>query len=84
MKTETATSAKTHFGRVLEDSIRGPVLIEKSGRKVAVILSFEDYLKYRSMEDTLWAKKAESAEEEGFIGNKASEKLLDKILNAKD
>ncbi len=39
----TATEAKNRFGQVLEQAQRGPVFIEKSGRRHSVLLSVEDY-----------------------------------------
>jgi antitoxin Phd len=41
--TVTATEIKNSFGKYLDVSQREPVLIEKSGRSVAVLLSREDY-----------------------------------------
>ena len=39
----TATDAKNRFGELLEAAHRAPVEIDKKGRPVAVLLSFEDY-----------------------------------------
>jgi antitoxin Phd len=41
--TVTATEIKNSFGKYLDVSQREPVLIERSGRSVAVLLSREDY-----------------------------------------
>ena len=38
-----ATDAKNHFGRLLDNAQREPVIIEKQGRPVAVMLSKYDY-----------------------------------------
>ena len=43
MKHFTATEAKNRFGEMLEFSAIEPVLIEKNGRDVAVLLSKADY-----------------------------------------
>ncbi|PIQ42702.1 MAG: type II toxin-antitoxin system prevent-host-death family antitoxin [Gammaproteobacteria bacterium CG11_big_fil_rev_8_21_14_0_20_46_22] len=43
MKSETATAAKTYFGKLLDDARKEPVMITKSGRAVAVIMAYEDY-----------------------------------------
>ena len=43
MKTIQATDAKNRFGELLEDAGKEPVLIQKSGRDVAVILSKAEY-----------------------------------------
>ena len=39
----TATEAKNRFGQLLDQAQRGPVFIEKSGRRHSVLLSVEDY-----------------------------------------
>lgn len=39
----TATEAKNRFGQLLEQVQRGPVVIEKSGRRHSVLMSVEDY-----------------------------------------
>lgn len=39
----SATEAKNRFGQLLEQARRGPVVIEKSGRRHSVLLSAEAY-----------------------------------------
>lgn len=39
----TATEAKNRFGQVLEQAQRGPVFIEKGGRRHSVVVSAEHY-----------------------------------------
>jgi len=39
----SANSAKARFGELLDRARREPVIIEKHGRAVAVVLSTEDY-----------------------------------------
>ena len=43
MKIMQATDAKNRFGELLEDSASEPVLIQKNGRDVAVVLSKAEY-----------------------------------------
>ena len=43
MKTYTATEAKNKFGQLLDDAQRGPVRIEKHGRRSSYIVSEADY-----------------------------------------
>ena len=43
MKSLTASEAKNRFGMLLDWARREPVLIEKQGRQVAVVLSLEEY-----------------------------------------
>ncbi|MBI4309602.1 MAG: type II toxin-antitoxin system Phd/YefM family antitoxin [Candidatus Omnitrophica bacterium] len=75
MKT-TATEIKNHFGEYLEGAISEPVVIEKTGRPVAVMLSVKEYERLIALEDAYWAQKAINAEKSGYIGQKESAKLL--------
>lgn len=43
MTTIAAREAKTRFGELLDNAQRGPVTIEKHGRRVAVVLSAAEY-----------------------------------------
>jgi len=43
MKTMQATDAKNRFGELLEDAISEPVLIQKNGRDVAVVMSKTEF-----------------------------------------
>jgi prevent-host-death family protein len=43
MKTMQATDAKNRFGELLEDAISEPVLIQKNGRDVAVVMSKAEF-----------------------------------------
>jgi prevent-host-death family protein len=43
MTTVAAREAKTRFGELLDNAQRGPVAIEKHGRRVAVMLSAAEY-----------------------------------------
>jgi prevent-host-death family protein len=50
MRTMSANEAKKHFGQLLDTARREPVSIEKHGRKVAVLLSSEDYDDFERMQ----------------------------------
>lgn len=43
MTTISASEAKTHFGALMDKAQKEPVTIEKQGRPVAVVISFEEY-----------------------------------------
>jgi prevent-host-death family protein len=43
METIAAADAKTNFGALLDKAQRGPVMISKNGRAVAVMMSAEAY-----------------------------------------
>lgn len=58
-----------------------PVLIEKSGRNYAVILSFDDYERLSKLEDSYWSKMAAEAVTEDFLGADESARLLESLVN---
>ena len=78
----SAHDAKNNFERLLDAARREPVFIKKKGRSVAVILYMEEYQRFEHLEEELWALRAKSAEEEGFLGTEASQKLLKDLLDA--
>ncbi len=78
MKT-TATEIKNHFGEYLEGALLEPVVIEKTGRSIAVMLSMKEYERLMALDDAYWAKKALEAEKAGYIGRKESSKFLRSI-----
>jgi prevent-host-death family protein len=43
MRTMSAKDAKNHFGELLLEAQRAPVTIEKNGKPVAVLYSYEDH-----------------------------------------
>lgn len=43
MTTISASEAKLHFGALVDKAQRAPVTIEKQGRPVAVVMSFDEY-----------------------------------------
>ena len=43
MNTVTASEAKTHFGALIDRAQHEPVTIQKQGRPVAVLVSFDAY-----------------------------------------
>jgi prevent-host-death family protein len=82
--TVSAKNAKNNFGRVLDEARRTPVLIEKNGRRVAVLLSIEEYEELEAQRDAHWALKAAHAERQGHIGARKSAQILRNALNARD
>ncbi len=82
--TISATYAKNNFGELLDNVSKNPVKIERNGRPVAVVLSYDEFRRIEALEDAWWAKKAEEAIKEGFLGQDESEKFLAEMLNAKD
>ena len=76
MKTATSTDIKNHFGEYLETSITEPIIIQKTGRPVAVLMSISDYERLAALEDKYWANQAEQAEKKGYLGQKESSQFL--------
>ena len=73
--TMNVTEAKNKFGELLDFAKTRPMKIEKNGRPVAVVIS---------VEDAWWAKQAQDAAKEGFLGQQESEKFLAELMNSKD
>lgn len=76
MTKTTATEMKNHFGEYLEGALTEPVVIEKSGRSIVVMLSIKEYERLIALEDAYWAQKALKAEKAGYIGQKGSTKFV--------
>ena len=72
----TATELKNRLGQYLDAAETDPVIVEKSGRIKSVLISNAMYEQFLSYEDAYWAAKAKQAEEEGYLGAKATEELL--------
>ena len=72
----TATEVKNKFGNFYEIAMNEPVIVEKTGRKAIVLISFEEYERLTLIEDAYWAKKAAKAEAEGYAGQEESMAFL--------
>ena len=64
----TATELKNQFGKFSDIARNEPVIVEKTGRKTIVLISFEEYERLTQIEDTYWAEKASKAEADGYVG----------------
>ena len=85
MKTFAAKEAKNGFGRLIDTAQREPVVIERKGRPVAVVLSMDDYRHFEKVEDAYWAARAEETEKDAeWVGAEESERALQGILDAQD
>jgi antitoxin Phd len=76
MQLVSATELKNRLGLYLDISETAPVIIQKSGRVKSVLISNSMYEEFLAYEDAYWAAKAKAAEEQGYLGAKASEELL--------
>ena len=72
----TATELKNRLGRYLDMAETVPVIVQKSGRAKSVIISKEMYERLLQIEDAYWAQKAREVEEEGYLGESETERLL--------
>ena len=82
MKTVVATEMKNRLGQYLADSLVEPILIEKSGHPLAVLLSLSEYERLQAVEDRLWGEQAKKALESGFVGYEESLKRIQGRLDA--
>jgi len=80
MKTANATEVKQNFGRILEESLTEPVIIKRSGRVSAVLLSHREYERLQKIEDMYWIIKAEEGEASGFLSAEDSLKKLTGLI----
>lgn len=80
----SATEAKQSLSKVLESSQRGPVVIQKQKRDVAVMLSMQEYRKLTALNledfERFCDLMARQAEENGLT----QEKLEDIIVSQDD
>ena len=76
VKTVSATEIKNRLGQYLARTAVEPVAIEKNGRPVAVLLSFEEYELLQRSDDFFWGQAAHAAEAEGFLSVEDSLKYL--------
>ena len=76
----TATEVKNRFGEYLEKARHQPVIVEKTGRKYAVIVSYEEYERLQAIEDRQWALAAEEAQKSGYVGTEETMKVLTRYM----
>ena len=50
MQTQSAKDAKYYFGRLIDTARAEPVVIEKHGRQVVVVLAIEEYQRLLAIE----------------------------------
>ena len=64
MKALTANEAKTHFGEMLLKAQRAPVQINKNGKPVAVLVSFDEYESIEALKIGFLQSRAKKAKED--------------------
>ena len=76
MKKTTSTLAKNNFGEILTTSQREPVVIEKNGKAVGVVISYEAFKEYQEtvLADRYWGDLADKSGK--MVGAKKSAEFL--------
>ena len=81
MITMTSTETRRTWGRVVEKARKNPVVVEKDGRPVVAVISYEDFERFQELEDRIWGERASVVREKGdYIGTEESMKLLQRGL----
>ena len=75
-----ATEVKTRFGEFMDKAQKEPVEVEKTGRKFAVLLGWDEYQRLLALEDAHWIARAREAEKSGYLGTEESMRLLSQML----
>lgn len=69
----TATELNKQPGKYLNQAMREPVVIEKSGQPIVVMVAYERFLQ---LEDAYWGELASDADKESPIGTDATMDFL--------
>ena len=68
MKNAASTRVQNNFGEFLEAAGREPIAVTRTGRKVAVLLSWAEYERLSHLEDGVLLARVREAEAEGYLG----------------
>ncbi len=74
-----ATEMKQRLGQYLDYALAGPVMVEKSGRPLVVLLSVDEYERLSAFEDAFWAHKAMDAEKSGWASEEEVAALIERF-----
>lgn len=69
----SATDLNRHSGKYIDQAIKEPVVIEKSGQPVVVMVSYEHYIK---LEDAYWGERAVLSDRDTTLTTKQSMDFL--------
>ena len=83
MKSATATDVKNKFGEYLEIARTEAIEVRKTGRPVAVLLSWEEYERLIALDDEWWAEQARKAEKKGYVGPAQTMNLIKRRMREK-
>lgn len=82
MRTASSTDVKNRFGEFVDAAVAEPLLIRKSGRPVAVMLSVAEYERLSAMEDNLLGEMARQALSDETVSHDEAVRLLKERLDA--
>jgi prevent-host-death family protein len=78
--TVTASELKNRLGEYLDASRTEPIIITKSGREVAALVSIDLYQHLLALEDFIWGWNAEIAAAEGSLGVEETARFMAKMM----
>lgn len=82
MRSIAAKDAKTHFGALLDSAQREPVIIQKHGRAVAVVLSVQEYNEMKHAQQRAEPAVGETQTDRGqFTEDYSLEELINELDN---
>ncbi|MBF0560887.1 MAG: type II toxin-antitoxin system Phd/YefM family antitoxin [Alphaproteobacteria bacterium] len=76
MKTAASTNVQNNFGEFLEAAGHEPIAVTRTGRKVAVLLSWSEYERLTHLEETALLARVMEAEAEGYLGTDTTASYL--------
>ena len=74
-----ATEMKQRLGQYLDYALAGPVMVEKSGRPMVVLLSVDEYERLCAFEDAFWVRKAQDGEKSGWASEEEVAALIERF-----
>lgn len=77
-----ATEMKQRLGQYMDYALTGPVVVEKSGRPLVVMLSVDEYDRLCAFEDAFWAQKAKDAEKSGWASEEEVAAVIERFNRA--
>lgn len=72
--------AQNHFGSLMSQVVKEPIVIQKYGKPSAVLIAYDKYEKFLEFEDLYWEIKAKQSAKQGFLSQKESDEFLNSIL----
>ena len=78
----STSEVKQRLGQYITRAMSEPVVIEKSGRPAAVMLSIAEYERLQALDDAYWGEKAKQALEDGLAGADETLRRLQSRIDA--